>query len=529
MVNFEDFIKQIYNELNNNHDGKIADYIPQLAKVNPDLFAISICNTKGEIINIGDFNIDFCLQSCSKPLSYCIVHDTLGREYVHSRVGYEPSGQAFNAFVLNKKGLPHNPMINSGAIMVSSLIARNNEPSERFEIVKDYYNKMCGNIGTVGFDNSVYLSEQHHADRNISLAYHMRENNSFGFPITPNEIQDSLNLYFQSCSILINSKMGSIIASTLANGGICPITSEKVFSIETVRDCLTLMYGCGMYDYSGEFAFQVGLPAKSGVSGCILLVIPGKMGICIWSPRLDDQGNSVRGIQVCKKIAEYLNLHIFHNIFESKNNISLSPNNTKNEDKEVLIQKLLSFASRGELDEIKQLDGKIDFNITDYDKRTSLHLSAAEGHFDVVKYLVSEKNVEIKVKDRWGNTPLSEAQHGESDDYIEIVNFLKTVKVGRAFKSKIKNKMVHSKPDLSNNIQLGNNSNDSHKQDNITDSNNKTADFDLINNKEIDMQDINSNKQNDASSEKKISNKNNNNTTKNAQNLTICRDINSQV
>jgi glutaminase len=419
LSNFDAFIDDIYNDISKNNNGDVATYIPQLAKVNPDLFSISICDVNGELINKGDFNIDFCIQSCSKPFSYCIAHKLLGSDYVHSKVGYEPSGQSFNAFVLNKKGLPHNPMINSGAIMVSSLIGRDKEPSDRFELVKDYYNRICGNIGNIGFDNSVFLSEQHHADRNISLAYHMRENNSFGFPITPNEINDSLNLYFQSCSILLNSKMGAVMAATLANGGTCPITSDKIFDIDTVRDCLTLMYGCGMYDYSGEFAFQVGLPAKSGVSGCILLVVPGKMGICIWSPRLDDQGNSVRGIEVCKKIANHLKLHIFHNIFEIKND--LVPQSQDNDDNEVLIQKLISFASRGDLENMKLLDNKIDFNICDYDYRTSLHLACSEGHLDIVKYLVNEKSVNIKVKDRWGNTPLSEAKKVNN---IEIINFL---------------------------------------------------------------------------------------------------------
>tara|TARA_Y100000389_G_scaffold186194_3_gene206303 strand:- start:966 stop:2390 length:1425 start_codon:yes stop_codon:yes gene_type:complete len=415
----EELINSIYNDLINNTHGDVADYIPQLGKVNPDLFAISVCDINGDIINKGDYTIDFCIQSCSKPLSYCIAHELLGREHVHSRVGYEPSGQSFNAFVLNKKGLPHNPMINSGAIMVSSLIGRELEPSERFELIKDYYSRMCGNIGNIGFDNSVFLSEQHHADRNISLAYHMRENKSFGFPITPNQIQDSLNLYFQSCSILINSKLGAVIAATLANGGTCPITSDEIFNIDTVRDCLTLMYGCGMYDYSGEFSFQVGLPAKSGVSGCILLVVPGKMGICIWSPRLDGQGNSVRGIEVCKRIAKHLNLHIFHNIFEIKHDEILSP--SKHEGKEVLIQKLISFASRGDLEEIKKLDNKIDFNIHDYDYRTPLHLACSEGHSDIVDYLVNTKNVDIKVKDRWGNTPISEATNSDHNDIITIL------------------------------------------------------------------------------------------------------------
>ncbi len=422
-IDLEKFLNDIYYDVSKNSNGKLADYIPQLAKVNPDLFAISVCDVNGDFINIGDYNIDFCLQSCSKPLSYCIAHELLGKDYVHDRVGYEPSGQSFNAFSLNKNGLPHNPMINSGAIMVSSLIARDKEPSERFELIKEYYNKLCGNIGNLGFDNSVFLSEQHHADRNISLAYHMRENNSFKFQITPNQIQDSLNLYFQTCSITINAKMGSVIAATLANAGKCPITSEKVFNIDTVKDCLTLMYACGMYDYSGEFSFQVGLPAKSGVSGCILLVIPGKMGICIWSPLLDSQGNSVRGIEVCKRVSTFLNSHIFSNIFNVNQPYCLSP--TKKNNNEVLIQKLISYSSRGDIENLIKLDGLVDFDVTDYDKRTALHLAASEGHVDIVEYLVNVKNVNIKIKDRWGNTPLSEAQQNTGYSSKQIIHILK--------------------------------------------------------------------------------------------------------
>ena len=141
-------------------------------------FAISVCKVN-EQINIGDINDHFCFQSCSKPLSYCIAHDMFGRDELHKKVGYEPSGQAFNAFILNKSGLPHNPMINAGAIMVASQIGKGQEPSKRFNIIKSYYNKLAGETEKTGFDNSVFLSEQHHADRNISLAYYMRENGAF--------------------------------------------------------------------------------------------------------------------------------------------------------------------------------------------------------------------------------------------------------------------------------------------------------------------------------------------------------------
>ena len=299
----QEIIERLFNELKDLNKGNVADYIPELAKVDPNKFGISICKVDGQQIHVGDTNDYFCLQSCSKPLSYCIAHDIMGRDELHKKVGYEPSGQAFNAFILNKSGLPHNPMINAGAIMVASQIGKGQEPSKRFNIIKTYYNKLTGETAKTGFDNSVFLSEQHNADRNISLAYYMRENGAFKDKMSPNEIMESLNLYFQQCSTTINSKMGAVIAATLANAGVCPLTSEQVVSTDAVKDCLTLMYGCGMYDYSGQFSFEVGLPAKSGVSGCILLVIPNKMGVCIWSPPLDDQGNSFKGIEFCKRFS----------------------------------------------------------------------------------------------------------------------------------------------------------------------------------------------------------------------------------
>ena len=413
----ENFIQEIYSELKNDSRGKVADYIPELSKVNPDLFSISVCTNDGEIFNVGDHEVDFCLQSTSKIYSYCIAREKLGQKRVHSHVGYEPSGRAFNAFVLNKQGLPHNPLINAGAIMVASLLEPDKEPSERFNLVKNSLEEIAGHIGKIGFDNSVFLSEKQHADRNTSLAYYMRENGAFKKAISPNEISENLDLYFQCCSILINTKIGSVMAATLSNGGICPITKKKLFSNDTVKDCLTLMYGCGMYDFSGQFSFEIGLPAKSGVSGCIMLVIPNKMGICIWSPRLDEQGNSVRGIEICRKITQRYNFHIFNNMV-CKQNIDVKLPES------VLIQQAIGAASLGDLETIKQLENTISLNSADYDKRTPLHLAASEGHINVVKYLLA-KNVNANCKDRWGNTPLSEIEAKQGENYEKIRNILK--------------------------------------------------------------------------------------------------------
>ena len=418
MADISEFLNDIFIQIKSCKDGKVADYIPELGKINPDLFSICACTVDGKIIEVGDYNVNFCLQSCSKPLNYCIVRELLGKDKVHSHVGYEPSGQTFNAHVLNKNGLPHNPMINAGAIMVSSLLASNEEPSERFNTVKKYYQEMSGHIGDIGFDNSIYLSEKQHSDRNVSLAYFMRENGAFDGEVSPHKIQEHLDLYFQCCSITINTKIGSILCSTLANGGICPVNNKRVYSTSTVRDCLALMYGCGMYDYSGQFAFDIGLPGKSGVSGCIFLVIPNVMGVCIYSPPLDEIGNSVRGLQVCKKIVEKYNYHIFENIVNNKSNIKLEDNS-----EEVLIQKLITYACNNDLENIQKISEFIDINKSDYDKRTALHLACSEGNYQIVKYLI-DNGCDKNVKDRWGNTPLSEICDKKGDNYNKIKKLL---------------------------------------------------------------------------------------------------------
>jgi len=422
IVELQKLVQGIYEDLLDNAVGEVANYIPQLGTVNPDIFGISICTVNGDMINIGDTTEHFCIQSCSKPLSYCIARQENKDKDIHAYVGYEPSGRSFNAFQLNNDNIPHNPLINTGAIMIASLIEPNEEPSRRFELINKYYQKLCGGVGKLGFDNSVFLSEQHHADRNISLAYYMRENKAFDDNVGPKEIEKHLNLYFQSCSITINSQMGASITATLANAGTSPITGENVFKDDVTRDCLSLMYMCGMYDYSGQFAFKIGLPGKSGVSGCLFLVVPNKMGICIWSPRLDKMGNSVRGVEFCKEfIKRYpIKLHIFHTI---------TCKDMNNDSNEFLQQRLISACASGNTDIVHELISKIDINKGDYDYRTPLHLASAEGHVNIVEILLNN-NAKVNPKDRWGNTPLHEVSINmkkdisRADEYTKIKNLL---------------------------------------------------------------------------------------------------------
>lgn len=420
-----EFIKSVYEDIRNIEDGTVANYIPQLAKVNPDIFGISVYDVNGNSCNVGDTDIKFCLQSCCKPILYCIARDQLDYETVHKYVGREPSGQKFNAFILDSENKPHNPMINAGAIMISSLIKPNYEPSERFDLIKDYLTEMTGHMGHFGFDNSVFLSERRHASRNNALAYFMQEHNAF--PKEPKEtnINETLDFYFQNCSIESDCQSMAMIAATLANGGMCPINNQQVFERDTVRDCLSLMYGCGMYDYSGTFAFEIGLPAKSGVSGCLMLIVPNEMGICIWSPRLDGCGNSVKGLEFCRRfIKQYPSFHIFNNLTKKVENTKKLEENGCN-----LTIQFITAASNGELENVKKMLDKVDINSPDYDKRTALHLACSNGHFEVVEFLVS-KGADPEVKDRWGNTPFHEANiHEESDPntYEKIMNYLENV------------------------------------------------------------------------------------------------------
>ena len=433
MASIQEKLEEIYKKVIDLRDGEVADYIPALANVNEDLFGLSACTVHGNLHSFGDHKVEFGLQSASKPLTYCVACDMYGSEKVHQHVGYEPSGQSFNSHTLNDSGLPHNPFINAGAIMVAKLLSDHaKEASHKLELIRSYFCKMAGGIGKVGYDPVVFLSEKEHADRNVSLTYYMREKGAFGSEKpSHSEITEALELYYSCCTFTINTDMGAVIAATLANGGVCPMTGEQVFKKETVTNCLTLMFSCGMYNYSGQFIFEVGLPAKSGVSGIVLLVVPNQMGICSYSPRLDSNGNSVRGLEVCKMVSNKFQVHLFRNqVLSCETQLSEVIANgsleTQGHDQTYYITRLITAASSGDLTTCKELIPKVeDINKGDYDRRTALHLASAEGHLEIVKLLV-ENGADPECKDRWGATAVSEAQNNEhqtvSDFFSSQIN-----------------------------------------------------------------------------------------------------------
>jgi len=298
-------VEEIFEACASDNFGKVTTYIPGLA-VNPDnKWAASICTIDGQMHGCGDVEESVTLQSVTKALFYGINLDTLGADAVHARVGKEASGHGFNKITLSERAshrVPHNPLINTGAITLASMFKQDLPMSERFDFALSKYKALAAGSGdTINFNNSVYLSEKDNSNRNYAIGHYLKDKGC----LEPKcNLTDTLELYFQLCSIEANTKTLSVIAGALANGGRNVFTGEQVIKEASVQNLLSIMYSSGMYDFSGEWAFEIGLPAKSGVSGLIIVVIPDTMGIALWSPPLDSYGNSVRGLKFTRELVK---------------------------------------------------------------------------------------------------------------------------------------------------------------------------------------------------------------------------------
>jgi glutaminase len=310
---FRSYLIDLHEKYKTVQEGTVANYIPELALANPDWFGICVATTDGQVFEVGDCDKLFTIQSISKAFVYGMALEDYGRDYVWTKVSVEPTGEAFNSILLDEEtNRPYNPMVNAGAIATADLI-KGKGSTERLKRMLDMFRRYTGR--ELDINLPVFLSEKATGNRNRAIAYLM-----LNFGMIGEKIDETLDLYFQQCSIMVNARDLAMMGATLANGGVNPITGERAIDEHYVQDVLSVMLTCGMYDSSGEWVYRVGIPAKSGVGGGITAAVPGKLGIGTFSPRLDAKGNSVRGIKVCKEISRDFGLHLF-NVAKSEHDL----------------------------------------------------------------------------------------------------------------------------------------------------------------------------------------------------------------
>ena len=274
-------------------EGEVQTSLPGMDVTDPDCFAIAVASVDGRVWSAGDDRQLLSLQSISKPFLYGLALDRLGRDAVHRKVAVEPTGEAFNSLTeLEEDHLPYNPMINSGAIAISGLL-HHDAPSESQQRMMAMFSDYLGRTAQV--HENVKGRELEGAHRNLAIAHLLRH-----FDVIGDDIDGAMKLYAWQCAVMLDTRELALMGATLANCGVQPVTGKRALQHRHVRDVLTLMFTCGMYDTSGTWAYHVGLPAKSGVGGGILAVVPGRMGLAVFSPRLDAHGHSARGIEVFK-------------------------------------------------------------------------------------------------------------------------------------------------------------------------------------------------------------------------------------
>jgi len=303
ITSFQHYLDQLHARFASLDSGAVADYIPELFKANPEWFGIAIVTVDGHVYQAGDTHQPFSIQSISKAFTYGIALEDKGEDSVSARIDVEPSGEAFNSISLEPDtGRPRNPMINAGAIVATSLVD-GGDGNARITRILEKFARYAGR--DLDIDAAIYRSEKTTGHRNRAIAHLLRNYN-----ILENDPEEPLDAYFRQCSILVTARDLALMGATLANDGVNPVTGIRALESAKVPRVLSVMATCGMYDYSGNWIYNVGMPAKSGVGGGVVAVLPGQLGLAVFSPRLDARGNSVRGIAVCEALSEDFGLHM---------------------------------------------------------------------------------------------------------------------------------------------------------------------------------------------------------------------------
>lgn len=374
----ENYLKRIHQEIAELKDGKPYSTIPAMANVDPDNFGICLTTVDGYIYEVGDTRDEFSIQSISKPFTYGLALADLGMDAVDEKVDVEPSGDSFNEISLAEgTGRPSNAMINAGALTATSLI-KGSGGNGRFKRILNTYSAFAGRQLSVNTD--IYESELKHGHRNRALAHLLRSFNIIEDDPTP-VIED----YFRQCSVLVNCLDLSVMAATLANSGRNPLTGRQVMEIGPIERVLSVMTTCGMYDDAGAWISTVGMPAKSGVAGGTIAVLPGQVGLAVYSPPLDEHGSSVRGMATSQRLSRDMELHFVRaartgkSAIRSSYDISASPSGIRRNDEAMDILRdnghrarvielngdLLFAGTESMIRELSSLDQTIEFIILD--------------------------------------------------------------------------------------------------------------------------------------------------------------------
>ena len=304
-TDYQKILSDIFSEIQHLvGQGKVADYIPALAEVDANQFGIAIATLNGETFHVGDADIPFSIQSISKVFVLSMVLRVLGKQ-LWTRMGREPSGSAFNSLVQleTENGIPRNPLINAGALVTTdSLVSFSEDP------LTDYIDfvRAISNNPQINYDETIAASERTAGYRNVALVNFMK-----GFGNIENDIDQVLSVYFHHCATMMSCIDLARAFLYLANGGINPFNNETILSTSRTKRVNAIMQTCGFYDESGEFAFSVGLPGKSGVGGGIVAVVPKLLSICVWSPGLNKQGNSLVGMKALELFTTKTGISIF--------------------------------------------------------------------------------------------------------------------------------------------------------------------------------------------------------------------------
>lgn len=300
-----DYLAEALADVTPDTSGAPAGYIPELAAADPERLGAAFATVDGEVYGAGDVDVEFTIQSISKPFAYALALTDRGFGSVLAKVGVEPSGEAFNEISLEGgSGRPLNPMINAGAITTHALVGSPDlDPGERLERVVAGLSAFAGR--QLGIDAAVCASELQHAHRNLAIAHMLRSHG-----ILDEDPTAVVAGYTRQCALRVTARDLALMAATLANRGVNPRTGERVVSEPAVRQVLSVMSTCGMYDAAGDWATQVGIPAKSGVSGGLIGALPGQIGIATFSPRLDAHGTSVRGVSLFERFSADMGMHL---------------------------------------------------------------------------------------------------------------------------------------------------------------------------------------------------------------------------